>query len=341
LEFHSSHIPPLLRKVLDGSASLSETNVLVRHAHHFALMRLKQLIASGRLHLQSFPLTIESTAIDCIAELFERDSDGVFIELEHFFSVEHDLDLLTDDDVTALFRSLVFTKLHDGIFTLYRENDPVLSKILRNMKIALRQSTTLRVEQYLGMAMVVYASDEDRMHLPAHSIETVEQCFAKSLRGVKHITQYLAAFEHLISTSLDSRNMFSLIDLCVCIKRHIMNHQIPLNDALSMEGLLFDQDAVTLVESALKHIRKDLYQRYVAKKKLNEEEFTGYMNAIDHMIRDTFLHSDGSEKNYGEYLQHHLPEISYTEYREYHRKQFEYMVKLSKKAVRERLRELL
>jgi hypothetical protein len=95
------------------------------------------------------------------------------------------------------------------------------------------------------------------------------------------------------------------------------------------------------VDNALLEIRKNLYERYVTKNKLGQAQFTAYMNAIDQMVQDAFLRNDGNEKNYGEYLQQHLPNISYEEYREHHRKQFEYMTKLAKKAVRERLKELL
>ncbi|MEW5800456.1 MAG: hypothetical protein AB1728_15785, partial [Bacteroidota bacterium] len=72
-----------------------------------------------------------------------------------------------------------------------------------------------------------------------------------------------------------------------------------------------------------------------------EEHFTAYTEAISRMVKDTFLLNDGSEKKYGEYLQQQLPTITYEEYRVHHRKQFEYMAKLIKKEVRERLKELL
>ncbi|MDP1678243.1 MAG: hypothetical protein Q8L88_15405 [Bacteroidota bacterium] len=341
MEFHSSHIPPLLRKILLENASLSETNLLVRHAHHFALIRLKQLLASGKLHLQSFPITFESTAIDCIAELFERDSDGVFIELEHFFSVEHDLSVLTDDDIIAHFRSLVFTKLHDGIFRLYRENDPVLSKIIRNVKSGIELHPMFTIQHILGISVLKYNSNDDRTNFPELSVEAVEVQFAENIHNGNHIREFIASFEQLLSKSPDAGDTFSLIDFCVCIKRHFMRHQVPLNIVLSSDNLLFNNDANSLIDSTLQEIRKNLYNRYVCRHRIEEKHFAAYMNAISHMVRDTFLQSDGSEKKYGEYLQQYLPDISYDEYREHHRKQFEYMAKLSKKAVRERLKELL
>ena len=341
MEFHSSHIPPLLRKVLTGTASLSEINLLVRHAHHFAIVRLKQLLGSGRLHLQSFPLSVESTAIDCIAELFERDSDNVFVELEHFFCVEHNLDELTDDDLIAFFRALIFTKLNDGIFSLYRENDPVLSKILRNVKSAIQQNNCFTIVQILGVSVLVYNKQEARRCLPEMPLEKVEHYFNSMIKDVHSIRNYLHVVEQLFSSETEYSASTPLIDLCIAIKRHIIQFQIPVNKLILNDESLFQRDAVMLIDETLLHMRKQLHERYVLKNKLSEEHFTAYVNAISCMVNDTFLLNDGSEKKYGEYLQEQLPALTYEEYRLHHRKQFEYITKLIKKEVRNRLKELL
>ncbi len=341
MEFHSSHIPHLLHKVLSGDTSLQEVNSLVRHAHHFAIIRLKQLLASGRLHLQSFPVTLESTAIDCIAELFERDSDGTFVELDHYFTVEHDLTQLTDDDIIAMFRGLVFTKLNDGLFSLYRENDPVLSKIIRNLKIAVTRSKDCSLHQSLGITMIVVECDEDRTVLPELTMERMEQHVSDELRGNCSSTEFIVSVKKLITVSGDVRNSVSLIDLAVCMKRHMLRYQIPLRDVMMGDESLFTADAASLIDETILQMKKQLAVRYVSTQKMGQPQFTGYIQAIEMMTKDTFLRSDVSEKKYGEYLQEQFPELTYEEYRRDHRKQFEYMAKLVKKAVRERLKELL
>jgi hypothetical protein len=111
-------IAGILRSVLTDRAQLTDINALVKYAHHLAITRLRQLISSGRLHLQLFPLTLESTAIDCIAELFERDTDGRFIELKEFFVGPRSVELISDDKAVVYFHSLVFSKLRDGLFWL-------------------------------------------------------------------------------------------------------------------------------------------------------------------------------------------------------------------------------
>ncbi len=342
MEFHSSHIPPLLRVVLSGNASLSEINSLVRHAHHFALVRLKQLIASGRLHLQSFPITLESTAIDCIAELFERDSDGVFIELEHFFSAEHDCNVLTDDDIVAHFRSLVFTKLKDGIFQLYRENDPVFSKILRNLKIAIEKTPGISTIERFGITYLLFSTENNRnMHLPEYPLDEFVIEAARRFRQGDSSGNFLMVLRNILTEQDQYRQIYSLFDCTLLLKRISALHKIPMEEIFDSEHDLMEQDIQSIVERTLIQIRNDLCIRYVHSGKFTRAAFDRYFSAIEEMIIDTFVRSDGSEKTYDQYLQRYIEDLTYNDYRTNHRVQFEYMTKLAKKAVREQLKELL
>ncbi|NUN69837.1 MAG: hypothetical protein HUU02_09020 [Bacteroidetes bacterium] len=341
MDLHSSHIPPLLRVVVSGTASLQEVNALVRHAHHFALIRLKQLMASGRLHLQSFPVTLESTALDCIAELFERDAEGRFIELEQYFTVEHDADGLADDELIAMLRSLVFTKLNDGLFALYRENDPVLSKIIRNIKLAAEKAGGVTVDRILGIPVLRVDCGEDRTPGTEVTLEDLEARFSETLHGTRSTGEYLLSLkEHLLGNK-DLRDTVSLIDCAVCIKRHMLQYQVSLHQVMMEDATLFEGDASVLIDGTLRRMEQELAGRYVRKNRLDQHSFHAYMRAIAAMTKDTYLRSDGNERKYGEYLQEHLPGLTYDEYRQHHRKQFEYMATLVKKAVKQRLKELL
>jgi hypothetical protein len=341
MNLHSSHIPTLVRDVVTGTASLQEVNALVRHAHHFAMIRLKQLMASGRLHLQSFPVSLDSTALDCIAELFERDAEGVFIELEQYFTVEHDLAQLSDDDIIAMMRSLVFTKLSDGLFALYRENDPVLSKIIRNIKLAVEKTNGLSLDRILGVTVIRTECLDDRMHGAELTVEELESRFSETLSGPRTSQEYLASWRDHILGDRSLRDTVSLIDMAVCMKRHMLQYQVSLHQVIMEDAVLFEADASVLIDAALRQVQADLHGRYVKRNKLDEHVFHAYMKAIAEMTNDTFLRSDGSERKYGEYLQDHIPGLSYEDYRRDHRKQFEYMAKLVKKAVKQRLKELL
>lgn len=336
------HVLPLL---LSGTATHAEINDLVRIAHHFAVIRLKQLIGSGKLHLHSFPLTVESIAFDCIAEIFERDADGTFIELQHYFSGERHPQNALSDSLMIYFRSLVFTKLNDGIFRLYRENDPVFSKILRNIKNALDKVPDVVTEDRFGIVFLHFNSaDIDvvlNAHLPEYPLDELEGELTGVFKNGDSSKIFLDKLKEIIIGQNEYRRMLSLFDCAFLLKRASAFHKVPLDDIFSNDESMLGQDIQSSVLRTLQSIQRDLSKRYVLSGKFTSEQFNSYFRAIEEMIMDTFVRSDGGEKSYDQYLQQFMTDLTYDEYRTHHRVHFEYMVKLAKKAVKERLKELL
>lgn len=332
----------LLPLILNGEATNAQINEVVRIAHHFAVIRLKQLIGSGKLHLQSFPLSVDSIAFDCIADIFERDGDGAFVELVQYFSDERDP---LHSDGTALiiaFRSLIFTKLHDGIFRLYRENDPVFSKILRNVKIALMKSHELTTFERFGLIFVdLDPDDRYHSHLPEYPLEALEQMVTGGYKKGDSTAQFLQLLKRIVIGQNEYRRSVSLFDCTLLLKRASAFHHVPLDDIFSADENLLGQDINSIVVNTLRFIRNDLTKRYVLSGKITQQEFKNYFSAIEEMIMDTFVRSDGSERTYDQYLQQFIRGLSYEEYRSIHRVRFEYMTKMVKKAVKDRLKELL
>lgn len=339
---HPKNIDHLLPLLLTGEASHSQINEMVRIAHHFAVIRLKQLIGSGKLHLQSFPLTVESIAFDCIADIFERDAEGTFIELLHYFSDDRHPQNVSSDSLMIYFRSLVFTKLNDGIFRLYRENDPVFSKILRNIKNALDKSPDIVTEDRFGIVFLHFSEEEKlNAHLPDYPLEELEGELTGVFKNGDSSKIFLEKLKHIICSQSDYRRMISLFDCALLLKRASAFHKVPLDDIFSNDDSMLGQDIQSIVVKTLQNIQRDLTKRYVLSGKFTAEQFKFYFCAIEEMILDTYVQSDGSEKSYDQYLQQFIAGLSYNDYRAHHRVHFEYMVKLAKKAVKEQLKELL
>lgn len=342
MSVNPKHIEHLLPLLLDGRANHAQINELVRIAHYFAVIRLKQLIGSGKLHLQAFPLTVESIAFDCIADIFERDSEGTFIELIHYFSHERHPANAPGELSILHFRSLIFTKLHDGIFRLYRENDPVFSKILRNIKIALRKITGIVTTERFGLLYLDFDPEVNAYsHLPEYQLDDIEQEINGIYKKGDSTVQFMLKVKEIVMDQTEHRRSLSLFDCALLYKRASAFHRVPLDDIFSTDSELMGQDINSIVVNTLKIIQHDLAKRYVSTGKFTNQEFMHYFSAIEEMIIDTFVLLDGSEKSYDQYLQKYMTGLTYEEYRSFHRVHFEYMTKLVKKAVKEQLKELL
>jgi hypothetical protein len=182
----------LLKSILSGKSTLSEINALIRIAFQFSFARLKQLANNGQININSFQISLEAASIDCIADMFKRNQNGEFVEIMDFFSEERSIELLTMEAAYQHFRSLVFTKLQDGIARLYWDSDPIYSKIIRNLKIHLRHSGTINKFEMFG-EIYIYSCNENEMNdnFPEFPLDEFESVLISQIREKDNIKNYL------------------------------------------------------------------------------------------------------------------------------------------------------
>lgn len=337
----TTDLRPRLEAVLSGRSSEADVTALARIALQLALTRLRQLLGSGRLHLESFQIPLNGLAFDCIAELFERDADSRFVELHAYFAGEREPAGLHDAELVHHFRLLVFTSVSDGIFRLYREHDPVLARIIRVVKLGLRRSPQLVSYRRFGETMICLAGKEAHPEdLPVMPLEQVEHWTALHHRPGATAPEVLRALGELLRGGGTSSSV-RLIDLAVALKRLSSRGAVPASQVITMDDDMLKQDVSAIVSSATAAALEQLRQTYVRTSKMPVEVFDGYGRAIAEILQDTYVHNNGSDVSQSEYLRRHVPGLTHEDYRSDHRALFEYMVRKAKRAVQAELRELL
>lgn len=331
-----------MKSVLSGSASEPEINGLVRVAFNFASLRLRQLVRSGRLHLQSFGISVEGVAFDCIAELFQRDENGTFVELEAYFSEERSLDVLDETEVEHYFRRLVFSQLNEGIYRLYRENDPILGRILRNLKIAVRTLPGIRQCDRLGQTFLYTCSDGKRLEeLPEYPIEQIQTEMASRAGTKSDAQQYLRLFFKILDEQDQYRRFYALIDIAIVIKRISVRRGMAVEEMVDADDPSLRIDLENFLRRNSIELKQTLHTRYVASGKISVELFQCYTQALEDIVFDVFAHNDGSDLSHADYLKKYIPDLTVMEYRRIHRTHFEYMVCVAKQRAKIQARELL
>ena len=334
-------LPALLRAVVAGDASPGDINLLVRQSHRMAVVRLRQMVHSGKLHLQSFPLTIDAIAFDCIAELFARDENGHFIDLENYFSDERDLNMLGENQILHFFRALLFRVMQDGIFRLYQENDPILAKILRNTKLVLKQLPEIKQFDQFGIPLLsTCMKDQIDQNLPEMPIEAMVELGSRVPQSVT-MKEFIRTFFNLLGGEDEYRKSVSLFDLAVAVKRIGALRKIPLDELILQDPVEMHLDVEKIIEESLGAAKIRLHDRYVGKEKVAEDEFCCYFDAIREIVYDTFVLNDGQAKSLDEHLGKYFPGMTYDLYRSKYRTRFEYMVRISKNLVKQNLKELI
>jgi hypothetical protein len=321
----------------DGRA----VNVLVRHAYQQALVRVRQLHYSGRLHLQQHHISLESLAFDCIAELFARDETDAFHELYDGFSGPWSLSELDDVSVASRFRSMVFTHLHQGLIRTYKELDPIFSKILRNVRLTLRSMPGVEQYERLGLRYVSPVAAEHRCeHLPDLQFHVLQQFAGALPAGTRGTRLFLERMLNVIAQQNEYRRSCALFDLTLVLKHHIVRERVPLESIATEEHSVLGLDISTIVGEQMQMVRTRLYQEYVRNGKLTEELFASYSGALNDLITDLFVLNNGQDLAHPDYLMPYMPGLSRESYRREHRAYFEYMVKIARRTVGETLREL-
>ncbi|MCF8305439.1 MAG: hypothetical protein K9I71_08355 [Ignavibacteriales bacterium] len=334
-----NNIKILLQLILAGKYSIMELNQLVRNATQIASVRLSQLIAKNKIHFDIQPHSINSVALDCIAELFRSDETSTFPELLHYFSDENDLDKLSEIETYIAFRRLVFSKLNDGVFRLYREHDPILSKIIRNLKLTLKNNTIIfQFEKFGEKYLSIVKEEKRKLHKGQIDRDALIIELFKKCSGRESIGDQLIKLMNIINGFEEYSNTISFIEAAIIIKEVSFKFYKESNNYSDTNLLLDKIDLNMIFDISRKEINSVLITNYLNKKKLTQSEVDSYQKAIESMLYNNFILNNGTDYTYYEYLKDQLKELSYEDYRQYHRLKFEYLAKKGKKILLENLR---
>jgi len=338
----TAKIHTLLKLVISNQANYREINELVKLTHQIAMVRLRKLITSKHFHLYTYPMNLESIAFDCLAELFARDNNNVFMEIDYYFSGEREIEKLHPDDVLFHYRQLIFRTLSDGIFRLYRENDPILSKIIRNLKLtAVKIERTSLFDRWGDVYVAFGKQFEEYEHLQEFPLEELEQQCGLILGARQNSLPMLTAIQYIFENQSLYRRSFPLVSIALIIKRSLSHSRRPLQEYTEVYDPSLSLDIHSILKGVLDSSEIELRKRYFINGKLNKEEFEMYISALHKLLSDTFIQSDGSAREYYEYIREYNPAMTYEQYREQHRTRFEYAAKIAKKKVRDALQDLL
>lgn len=327
------YLVPLLKSALSGNIPNFEINHLVKIAHQLAIVRLSQLISSRKVSFAIQPHTISSIALDCIAEIFERDESNNFIELLNYFDGERSVDTNSEEQIMIHFRMLVFSKLKDGIFRIYRDYDPVTSKILRNIKLIAKNNDQIVIIERFGDTYLALSKIELDEHLSEYLADELESELISRVHKKENIKVLLLHLLQILAESDKHRKFYSMIDIALMFKDIFLKLELPFPVSYHQNDSLINTDIKTVIDKSVIEIRSELGNKYYTNNKMEKELFESFLEAIIEMLHDTYILNNGIELSHYDYLKKQNPDYSYAEYRNKHRIKFEYMVKLSKKIV--------
>jgi hypothetical protein len=297
-----------------------------------ASLYLAKRIRSGSIHPEFFGLSPDDLAIDCIGPLFERDAQGQFVQLRSYYA-SLDWESLPDADLLAATRLLVYSKVHQQLTRLYRDHDPSLEKILRNLRNAIRSSSTLREERCGAELRVRSVTESDgELLLPEMPWAFLEGELTGYLHDGTSLRDIMAHVGRVLQDQSTYRKSLPLTSLAMLLRTaYVRMHPDPLTIGIDESGPVRKEEVNMLIASALSGIEQKKHRTYVGKGKIQPDIYTAYIDAVRSILQAEFVENDGDEASYYTHLQKLLPGLTVEKYRSVHRCHLEYLAKLARK----------
>ncbi len=356
---------PLIKSICGLNYTPGELTEFINLSQKVAVSYLKYLELNGR-NIKPRKCEgineLEDVAIDCIAGLFMRNEQGEFVQLARYFNpIINSAVPPTNAQLSSMLRRLIVKKTKQELSRIFKERDPEGAKIIRNIKVAIRNSNKFSSFREMGREFVIInpeiSSSFDSTSAHHLSADILDSNTSKPTIPEKILFQYFlekyipsdsvsAMLEKMMNIviNLPQYQNYLAVDLIAAIIREVtfqhahetltndIDHHSPMNDMQIKEIHHTNQVVIDL-------IRRKINTQYLYKNKLSNEKADLYFQAISDYIKE--LTQDKATDSNFQYLKRYIPDLTQKSYREHERSIFEYLVKLTKKSLRNKLKELL
>ncbi len=321
-------IKATLNCIFSAKQQHTAVNHLVQNCFKISLAYLHHRLRRGSLIDNQFGISNEDLALDCIAELYQRDETGCFIVLQHYFNTIN-WKSLSEEELAVALRRLVFSKVNEGLFRNYREEDPNLAKIIRNIKEAVKHNEQVNQQRIRETSWLVVGPENAGLNnLPLAPAEILESHFFSVICNTSNVYRAVDAFTAFINAHPYYRNGYPVSAFAQVLRSSYMNREVSETEA--PEQHYEPLEVENAIQRSITFVRKTLYDSYVRRGKLSLALFDNYCTAVYKSLKSTFtLHPEATDSQF-EALRTLIPDLSKDVYMNQHRNILQYLFKLSR-----------
>jgi len=359
----NQNLTQLVRKICKGDYCQAELVSFINLAQKISLSYLKyQEVLGKRISGERLDTEVEldDLALDCIAELFSRNEDGQFEQLKRYYEpkFEENPDI-TEPEVMVLTRRLIVKKTKQELSRIFRERDPEGAKIVRNIKVAIRNCDKLYVFNELGKDYIFYTNGYT---IESKDVQWNTRLLKYLRKGASPIPEDVLQ-SHFLDVYNPNDSMATMVRKLLQSIHSLEDYQnyVPLDSIVKlMRNMKMDSFRERMaeeesVQTPLDHLESKeiesyidvvmeivwgkIESQYLRTGKLDNNRGEIYHKALRDVLYDLIQKKNNS--SYYRNLKYYLPELTQREYRQNERSVFEYLAKVAKKEFRKHLEELL
>lgn len=333
-----------LAALLSGIYTLHQLKNVIRICHAFAVSSVNSKIAAGRLNKEFIGLNSTDIAWDCIADLFPPDANGIFVQLKSYFS-GMSFENISDEELFTHFRRLIFSKVNDGLFRMYREMDPVLAKIIHNIKVVVNTLDNFDEIERLGEKCICPSFVDKLIELPSMDRQTLENGVLEMItlgktctRTIMHIPELMSKLSLFLREEKEYCRIVSIVDVAY-VFRSIYSEVISKKIVEpAVESFLLAEDVQKIIKETCCEVKTKMKPRYYAKK--NGEYSDCYFVVIENTLNDRFFDKEDNHESLLAQLTKLIPGLTKEEYLKSHKSILEYLLKLSTEQLKKKLKNM-
>jgi hypothetical protein len=345
LSSHVPHEPPIannlrirIAEVVANTLERDQLNALVSLCHSLAVMALRQRLSRSTLRQSLRSADYEDLAYDCIADLFQRGPDGSLLELKAYFQ---GIDIFTTSEPELLMhlRRMVFTKTNDGVARFFHERDPQLSRILRNIKLAIHTLQNFDLVDRFGELHLLPGMCIPCEELPSIDSSMLETTLRQLVQPEDHIPAILAALSKYLREQMEYRRLVPVLQVALAIRSLYCStyDDVPVshNDT---HGFL-QEEVSTVVRQACRDIICRTESQGRKTDSTHGQTVGHYAAAVEVCVIARMIGIDGQSPSLFSQLRSLIPTLLEEEYRSQHRSRLEYLSRLVQKRAIEVLKK--
>lgn len=329
----------LIKSFLFPFPDRSTVKNFINLCHKTAIAYLRRKEVSFSYYNNFFGLTLEDVALDCIAGMFKQDIDGNYFEFTHYFKKIAPIEQLSDSNTFIYLRRLIFSQVNHHLFRINQAFDPVLGKIIRNIKLTIAKNTNLTTSTLFNQKIITlrnynYSSDH-KLIIPIEFLQI--ELFSDAIK-ISDYSSILNKLYAILIEMTEYRKVIFLLDLAMLIRNAIlMNYEI--NEKASGLEESSEMDVIRILNYTMLKVDYLLQNSYVKKEKMNSSEAEIYSTVIREIIQDFYLNSPPQMDHFYEHLCTHIKDLTKENYNRSFRTKVEYLVKIAKQEMNKTLKK--
>lgn len=317
------HLTEAIDAILTDRLTQAQEQFLIHAAHELSsnIIRIKFSVSPAIRYFLG--LNEKDLGYDCIAELFERDRMNRLVHFKTYF-LNFDFPALSAQEVLSHFNRLITSSVNQNLMHVYRDFDPALGKILRNVKLAVAAHKAFKEVDRFDETCIVPIHCAANEHLPTADLDFLYSMLQPRANGNEFIPELLSIFSRCMREQEQYSRIVPIISVALTFRALFASKQ-------NISSASADDQSFEISEIIERSVNR--IQKYYANGTGTDCDTAIYFQTIRNVLLAKTNDQNGTADSLFTGLKQHINELDTKEYRHNHRAKIEYYYRLCREEI--------